>query len=80
MSDKITLLSHRYALEQRIRTLKNSTITEGKDTSKLLSKMTAMLENVNQQIAEIDQADFSNVIQSRHSTLKPFQFNNRPKV
>jgi hypothetical protein len=53
MSDKITLLSHRYALEQRIRTLKNPTLNEGKDTSKLLAKMTAMLEHVNQQIAEM---------------------------
>ena len=67
MSDKITLLSHRYALEQRIRTLKNSTLNEGKNTSKLLSKMTAMLENVNQQIAELDQADFSNVIQDKET-------------
>jgi len=52
MSDKITLLSHRYALEQRIRVLKNPALTEGKDTSKLMSKLTAMLEHVNQQISE----------------------------
>jgi len=67
MSDKITLLSHRYALEQRIRTLKNPTLNEGRDTSKLLSKMTAMLENINQQIAELDQTDFSNVIQNKET-------------
>ena len=52
MSDKITLLKQRYTLEQRIRTLQNPKLTEGKDVSGLLAKMTAMLENVNQQIAE----------------------------
>lgn len=50
MSDKITLLKQRYALEQRIRTLKNPSLTEGKDVNSLLSKMTAMLEHINSQI------------------------------
>jgi hypothetical protein len=53
MSDKITLLKQRYTLEQRIRTLQNPKLTEGKDVSGLLSKMTAMLEHVNLQIAEM---------------------------
>ena len=53
MSDKITLLKQRYTLEQRIRTLQNPKLTEGKDVSSLLAKMSSMLEHVNQQIAEM---------------------------
>ena len=52
MSDKITLLKQRYALEQRIRTLQNPKLTEGKNVGSLLAKMTAMLEHVNHQFDE----------------------------
>jgi len=50
MSDKITLLKQRYALEQRIRLLQNSNFTESSDN--LLHKMTSLLEHVNKQLAE----------------------------
>lgn len=71
MSDKITLLKQRYTLEQRIRTLQNPKLTEGKDVSGLLAKMTTMLENVNQQIAETaSQIDQIN---------SPWPINDKPK-
>ena len=50
MSDKITLLKQRYALEQRIRLLQNSNLTESSDN--LLHKMTSLLEHVNKQLVE----------------------------
>jgi hypothetical protein len=53
MYDRVRLLKQKFALEQRIRTLSNPSLTEGKDITNLLSKMNAMLENVNQQIAEL---------------------------
>lgn len=51
MIDKVKLLKQRFALEQRIRTLKNPALTEGKDVSILLSKMETMLENINHQMS-----------------------------
>ena len=50
MSDKITLLKQRYALEQRIRLLQNSNLTESSDN--LLHKMTSLLEHVNKKLVE----------------------------
>lgn len=53
MSDKITLLKQKFALEQRIRTLNNPSLTEGKNVFDLLAKMNTMLEHIDQQITEL---------------------------
>ena len=79
MSDKIALLKQRYALEQRIRTLQNPSLTEGRDANGLLARMISLLENVNQQIAEIDQADFSNVIQDKETGQLSISIDNNDK-
>ena len=51
----INLHKTRIALEQRVRALKDPTLTEGKDVSKLLYKMESMLENITQQLQTVEE-------------------------